>query len=80
MVTITTEEISLFYAELGSKGQKSISTNSKQYFELLSVQKLYLSDYREIVFQDALDKLHLSLDRLLPIVTIPTKDLSMTSK
>ena len=39
MVTITTEEISLFYAELGSKGQKSISTNSKLYFELLSVQK-----------------------------------------
>ena len=39
MVTITTEEISLFYAELGSKGQKSISTNSKQYFELLSVQQ-----------------------------------------
>ena len=40
MVTITLEEISLFYAELGSKGQKSISTNcSKQYFELLSVQQ-----------------------------------------
>ena len=27
MATITIEEISLFYAELGSKGQKSISTN-----------------------------------------------------
>ena len=26
-------------AELGSKGQKSISTNSKEYFELLIVQK-----------------------------------------
>ena len=31
------------------------------------------------MFQDALDKLHVSLDRLLPIVTVPTKDLSMTS-
>ena len=39
MVTITTEEISLFYAELGSKGQKKYIHYSKQYFELLSVQQ-----------------------------------------
>ena len=29
----------LILSELGSKGQKSISTNSKQYFKPLSVQK-----------------------------------------